>query len=652
MAGLKTVTFSGLLPRVPESLLPESHASSAANCDFAYGELRGLKGDALVQSMSNAAKSIYTDDGVRFYSWTDDVDAARSPLANDTFDRLYYTTPTDFRVTNRAGMAVGGGQPASSYRVGVPRPLLAPILTAAKGITAADITITATFHYEYSGVKYQEGPADLGAVVFNESWSLTLPGLEESTPEQAFPVLLMVGKANESGAEVFSVYSLNSALATDSSWNLTLAGTDEAFKFTAKLVNAPGEPEMQTRAVQYTYVNTYGEEGPPSPPAKITAPEGVAVVVTVTRDAQLADYAPIKEIRIYRTPVGSDIADYFYSTAIPVLTEAGTTFEVEDDTEAAQLNEPLASDNWYPPDPALVGLMSLPNGILCARKGNELHFSEAYKPWAWPPAYVKTYKHALVGGIVSGSGALVTTLVESFFLSGVSPDSMTDSKTGLAQGGINKWAMADVGDMLVYASNDGLVTVRGGQASLAASGAFFTREVWRKRCGAGFSSMRFAVWDGRLIVYSSSGMFVPFLIRMDEAAGSMTDLPQFSATCSFTSPVSDQCYFMRGQLLYQFAGGTETACSWRSREIVTNHPVNLGVAHVVCEGEWLVRFYAHEKVNGVYALNLKHSQVLTETETFRLPAGFLSDRWKVGVAGTGRMREIRVAETAAELKRL
>lgn len=651
MAGLKTVTFSGLMPRVSESLLPESHASSAQNCDFAYGELRGVKGDFMVQAMTNAAKSIYTDDGIRFYSWLEDVDAARSPLANDTFNRLYYTTPADFRVTSRDGMAPGGGQPKSSYRVGVPRPQAAPVLVVADGAALDDITITTTFQYEYSGVKYQEQAADLAVIKFNDSWRLTVPAREDSTPEQAFPVLRMVGKAS-SGAEVFAIYSLNSALAVAGNWSLTLSGGDQAGEYTATLAYTPDQAAQETRAIVYTYVNTYGEEGPPSAPATISGPEGVAVKVTVTRDAQLADYAPIKEIRVYRTPIGSSIADYFYSTSVSVLTQSGDTFDVTDDTDAAQLNEPLASDNWYPPDPALVGLMSLPNGILCARKGNELHFSEAYKPWAWPPAYVKTYKHALVGGMVTGSGALVTTLTESFFLSGVSPDSMTESKTGLAQGGLNKWAMADVGNMLVYASNDGLVTVQGGNASLAASSQFFTRDVWRQRYSTGFASMRFAVWDGRLIVYSASGAFTPCMIRVDEAAGSMTELPNFAASCSFTSPVSDQCYFMQGALLYQFAGGTELPARWASREIVTPHPINLGVAQIVCEGAWSARFYAVEKVAGVDAFALKHTQVLTGSETFRLPAGFLADRWKISLSGTGRMREIRVAETVDELKRL
>ncbi len=43
MAGFKLNRFSGLRPRIPESLLGDSDATVAENCDFAYGELRNTK---------------------------------------------------------------------------------------------------------------------------------------------------------------------------------------------------------------------------------------------------------------------------------------------------------------------------------------------------------------------------------------------------------------------------------------------------------------------------------------------------------------------------------------------------------------------------------------------------------------------------------
>lgn len=660
MAGLKATQFHGLQPRLPASLLPPTAASDARNCDFAYGELRGLKDEFMVQTLNNAAQSIYTDDGLLFYSWPFDVDAERSPLASDTFDRLYYTTPTDFRVTQRSGMRIGGGVPASSYKVGVPRPSVAPTLQAAAAPSLSNSTITATFYYEYSGVLYQEQSAALTPLVANEKWRLAVPARSAATPAQAYAVLKMVAVDNTNKSTVFSVYSLNSSLATNSVWKLTLAGdpnapptTDENGIVTntsliVQLQASYTDSDQTSTAYVYTYVNTYGEEGPPSPPTIITTASGVPITATVIRDATLLDYAPIKEIRLYRTQTGTEIAEYYYSTSLSVLTESGTSFSLTDSTDAAGLNEPLSSEDYYPPESGLVGLMALPNGIMCARKGNELHFSEAYKPWAWPPRYVKTYKHALVGGMVWGSGALITTTVSSFLVAGVSPDSMTESKTGLPQGGLTKWAMADVNGALVYASNDGLVVVSGATASLAYSENFFTRDVWRARYRAGFSTMRFAVWDGRLIVYSSTGAFTAFMLRFDEEKNSMTDLPSFTAACSFTSPLSDQCYHVRGQNLYQFAGGAEMVATWTSREAVIPKPVNMGAMQIICVGSWTITILTAGD-DGVYVV--RDERLLTTGQTtYRPPAGYLADRWKVTVSGTGRMRELRMTETMQQLK--
>lgn len=659
MTAIKFDRFGGLLPRMPESLLPPSNASAAANCEFAYGELRNTKGDFLAQTLGNSPSSLYTDDGLAFYSWMDDVAAARSPLSNDPNDLLYYTTPTDFRVAARAGMSIHGGAPASSYRVGVPKPASAPVMTVPATPSLATSTIAARFHYEYAGVKYQEQAIDLVTVAADSKWSFTppeknvvdpaaaalaalqTPPVELSgTPEQAFVALHMVAADNVTHGALFDIYTSNSALSVPGDWSLELAQSDNDATYSATM-SVP-VPDKETRAYVYTYVNTYNEEGPPSPPGVITALAKLAFAVAVARDTLPADYAPIKEIRIYRTPSGSaEVADYFYVGSIFVLTQSGSAFTFIDDVEAAGLNEPLASENYYAPNPALVGLTSLPNGILMAWKGNELHFSDAYKPWSWPPQYVKTFTRNIVGCLAHGAGALVTTQGNPFFISGVSPDSMTESKINSPQAGVSKWAMADVMGMLAYASHDGIVVIDGNQATLAFSDPFFTRDVWRARCGAGLASMRFAVWDGRLVVYSSAAAFTPFLIRLDEARGAMTDLPGLAAACSFVSPLSDQCYVVRGNALYQFAGGSDTPASWQSREIVFNAPLNFGIAQAVCEGSWSVSVIA----DGV----VRHTQALIGNQTFRLPSGFKSARWKVAIAGVGRFRELRIAETPHEL---
>lgn len=655
MAGFKLNIFSGLRPRLPESLLPEGAATIAQNCDFGYGELRNTKGGFTFFNLSNYAQSIYTDDGLTFYSWERDVNAVRSPLASDAFNRLYYTGDSGFKVTNRLGMRMTGGVPSSSYLVGVPRPTVKPVLTVQQPqqVTANNATISFKFHWEYGGVKYQE-QAVYPTAVNNTQHQFTPPAIATETPATAFPVLRMIATWLSDNSQVFDLYTENSSFdSTGGLYSLSMAKDATGGTYTATLTTGIKEEDKETRAYVYVYRNIYDEQGPPSDPALVTTSPVIDVAVQVVRDT-MGNYAPIKQIDIYRTPTGSAIADYFYVGSINVLSGPGT-FLFTDNVKAEMLNETLASTDWYPPDQALVGLMTLPNGILCAWKGNELHFSEAYKPWAWPPKYIKPLANAVVGGIAHGSGAIVTTTAYPYMVSGVSPDSMTATRINVDQAGVSKWSIAVVDGAVMYASNDGLVTLNGASASLAQSQKFFTREVWRKAYANGMSSMRFAVWDGRLVVFSSAGAFTPFMIRVDEADGTMTDLPGFAAQCAFISQLSDQFYYAAGVTLYQFNGGAALPAVWQSRESVRPRPVNFGIAQALVEGSWSVELWAYVKNAGTgqFEYQLKHTQALTTgLVNFRLPSGYESDRYRFKISGTGRFRELRVAQTARELATL
>lgn len=549
MPGFKLTRFSGKRPRVPEHLLASYEATIAENCDFAYGELRNTKGGLQMLTMANNPKSVYTDDGVSFYSWDKDIDAVRSPLAKDSYNRLYFSGDGGIRVTNRLATAAAGGPPVSSYRVGVPRPTVPPVLTAPAPFEGA----------------------------------------------------------------------------------------------TARTV-----------AYVYTFVNIYDEEGVASDPATVTTGVLSTVDVVANKDAA-GDYAPIKEIRFYRTGTGTSIASYFFAGSVNVLAQADGATAFADTTPAAVLGEVLNSTFSYPPELGLQGLMSLPNGILCAWKGNEIHFSEAYRPWSWPPAYVLTTRHVIVAGIAAGSGAVITTRGNPYLISGVSPDAMTASLLNVDQPGVSKWSIAVAQGAVIYASHDGLVTINGASASLQQGSAFFARDTWRQAFSAGLATMRFAVWDGRLVVYSHTAAFTPFMIRFDEADGSMTDLLGLAAACSFSNILTDQLYYANGDKLYQFNGGTGLAANWRTGELVVPRPVNFGTAQVLCEGTWMFELSAYvlNSTTGQHEYQVKHQEVLTGgLKTFRLPGGYEARRYRIKVYGLGRMREIRIATSNRDLTSL
>ncbi len=429
-------------------------------------------------------------------------------------------------------------------------------------------------------------------------------------------------------------------------YNFTMAKDTGAETYTATFSVLIGEEDKEARAYIYTYVNVYNEEGPPSPPTVVTT--GTTVDVSMTgKTTTETGYAPMKEIRIYRTPTGSGIADYFYVGAVSVIgLGADVNVPFNDNVKPELLNEPISSTYFYASPANLSGLIALPNGILMAWRGNELWFCEAYKPWAWNPNNTKPLTHVVVGAIAHGSGAVVTTLANPFLVSGVSPDSMTAARINVSQAGVSKWSIAAVDGVVAYASHDGIVTLAGATGSLSMSERFFTRDVWRNAYKNGLDTMQFSVWDGRLVVFSRTQEFGPFMIRLDEAAGTLTDIPDLVAWCGFISPESDQFYYTAGAYLYQFNGGSVEgkSASWTSREMILPNPENYGAAEaVVTSGSWTIEFYA----DGVLR---KSKGVTTGTTPFRLPGGFMATRWQVRIYGSGRFKELRVARTPNQLR--
>lgn len=731
---IKINIFSGIRPRFPESLLPANCATEAANCDLAYGELRNTRDGFQIGFMSNAPRSIYTDDGLTFYTWSTDANAVRSPMVKDPHNLMYYTDGSGVKTAIRTGTRINGGPPGTSYRAGVPRPTVAPVLSIPATASNGGLALTAKFHYESGGVKYQEGDIKLTQITANKAWRFTPPALNTTsssgatgsftatgfmnwvddpnggheswtnfastnidvisgsqvryngsiypatqikdgngqihlteslftlktygavatpgstssaaTPSTAIPVVHLTGVNTTDNTGVFDIYSDNSTLNKgNSAYKLAITKDQNASTYTLTLSSDIAEADKETRAYQYVYVNIYGQMGPPSPPATITTTPVMDVSAVVRLDSDQLGYAPISEVWIYRTPSGSTVADYFYAGKVPVL-GGGPNFTFLDNVKGAELNEPLSSDGYYPPPTDLVGLMTLSNGILCGWRANEVWFSEAYKGWAWNPANVRPLAHNVVGGIPHGSGAIVTTTAKPVLISGVSPDAMTDTALNVPQAGVSKWAIASANGVVIYASHDGLVVVNGGNGSLSQSEQFFTRDVWRQRYGQYLSSMCFSVWDGRLVVFSNTASFVPFMIRFDEADGTMTDLPSLAATCSFVSLVSDQFYYANGTSIYQFNGGGDLTATWKGREEWIATPENYGFAQaVVKSGSWQILFYA----DGVLRRTMTVGVGVTN---FRLPGGFKAAAWQIKITGTGRFSALRYARTAVELAKV
>ena len=215
---------------------------------------------------------------------------------------------------------------------------------------------------------------------------------------------------------------------------------------------------VETRAYVYTFVNAFGEEGPPSPPLSLDVPENGAVTLTIPGASGVIDaYTPITRIRLYRSATGSADTRFLFATEFAT----GSTVVYTDTLQAANLGEALSTTGYYPPPRYLTGLISLPNGILAAFKGREVWVSEPYLPYAWNPDNIITTKDDVVALCAAAGGFYVVTKSHPYFVSGVTPDAMSQIKLDSVQAGVSKEAITNIGAMAVWASNDGLVTAQG-----------------------------------------------------------------------------------------------------------------------------------------------------------------------------------------------
>lgn len=114
--------FSGAAEAVSPRLLDAKFATKAVNCRVDAGSLEPLRGPLSVGTLPMAAKSIYRYTDTDWFTWSQDVDVARTPVAYDVTDRVYFTG-TGYPKQTRNDIALGVSVlPANAYRVGVPAP--------------------------------------------------------------------------------------------------------------------------------------------------------------------------------------------------------------------------------------------------------------------------------------------------------------------------------------------------------------------------------------------------------------------------------------------------------------------------------------------------------------------------------------------------
>ena len=413
--------------------------------------------------------------------------------------------------------------------------------------------------------------------------------------------------------------------------------------FTSVTLGSTSKTDEETpvsRSYIFTYVSAFGEEGPPNQAL-------VSQVVDVHSDQSVTVAFPsnpsgtynIVKKRLYRTDsngVFRVVQDVTAASYTDSLAESALGEEIP----TSAFDGPADDVSSEHPDGPLLGLVSLPNGILAGFSGQTVAFSEAFQPHAFPNAYRLTMKSDVVALAPLNTGLLVLTKEKPAIIQGMDPEAMSMTEVDSTLSCVSKRSVVDMGEYVLYASPDGLVMATDGGLRLATE-EILSRDQWQ------------ALEPSTIVGFQYEGHYLGFYNDGNESKGFIFD-PRggknsytkldFHATAGFNDLENDELYLVVGGSVYKFAQGSSLSYTWRTKKFYIQRPINPGVAKVDCDS------YSPAPTFKLYADGvLKHTQTVSDDGLFRLPSGYKANEFEVEVTGSVPINEICVYESAGEL---
>jgi len=258
----------------------------------------------------------------------------------------------------------------------------------------------------------------------------------------------------------------------------------------------PDPTLLETRGYVYTFVNSYGAEGPPSPVSNLLdIYDGNTVTVSGMSTAPDALYDVLYK-RIYRLNQASGgYAEYQFVEEIAVATTS-----YSDTTLDSALSEVLQSTEWDGAPAGMQGLISLPNGVCAGFVGNILCLSVPGFPHAWPVSYQKTMDTNIVG--LGAFGTTIVVLTEGIPYLNVGNDP-SNTVTERVQGFkcLSKTGIVQAGEAVIYPSPEGLVAIGPGGSELI-TWDVLTPDDWSNYAP---ETIKAYYWQGKYVAFYTRG---------------------------------------------------------------------------------------------------------------------------------------------------
>lgn len=467
----------------------------------------------------------------------------------------------------------------------------------------------------------------------------------DKTPTGAVPTLLI--EATVAGSVVFSAYSDGSSFVRADQPVKIMLKEDSPTVLRAVIEwggnGLIGKTQArETAAYVITLVNVFGEESGPSLPVVVTKDYLQVVTIGYTLDGSISQYVPCTKIRFYKTVAGAG-SDYFMTDEIAFTASPGSFTETLSSNAIASIGPTLESTTRVPPPTDCKGALVTGFGSILLWRANELWPSEMYRGHAFSPDYVVTFPNNIVTVRSTAFGILVWTTAGVYIVNGSNPRALLPVRLPVRQTVVNDLAIAVYENTVIYASPDGLVVIQGSDASLGGFLKIMTRQQWRSRYSARFSSLVLAAHDGYIVGLFSSGD--GFLIRMDEDVGDFVE-HSITGLGAFYFPQTDQLYIGGPSGIKVYNEGVPLSWQWYSKEFRVGKPVNMGAFEACGYGAMIVVLLGDDVVLATFAITLSTKGTLQ-----RLPTGNKCQHYRLqfnALAGS-ILTSFRLCEIPAEL---
>lgn len=342
------------------------------------------------------------------------------------------------------------------------------------------------------------------------------------------------------------------------------------------------------------------------------------------------------------------------------------TYDFTDDYNPLYIIDPYLSGNYEKPPANLSGLKVIQNNILAGFVDRTLYFSDPAKPFAWPNSYAINVEYDIIAIEPIAGRLLVLTEGFPFLVDGTDPSVMTVSRVDVSYPCLNKDSVVSMPYGVVYSTHDGLAVYSPGSGLSIITQAVHDADTWSTAIAP--ATVLGAFYGNAYFATHSTGSFV---FEQDQQTGGYFVDTTYSFTADWYDTLTNKLYYVFGTNgdIYEWDALAQPASTveWKSKVVVTPDYVNYGAAKVVADYTNLTATWDSTATlwqnttllwnnSDQITFKLWADKILTATVSlndnriFRLPTGYRTDTYEIGVEGNVRVRAIYLGETPMTLK--